>query len=97
MCFGFGVAYPSPAGPTLFRDVDFDKMERNVFNSVMSLVSVLGPTASNYLLNRFGRRSALRSTALVALLSWLILLSTPLLHKWCAIVHRGFLGLSQGG
>jgi MFS family permease len=94
---GFAIAYPSPAGPTLAADLEFTTFERNMFNSIMPLASILGPMMTNSFLDHQGRRFALRMIALIHFLGWIILLFAPVSHKWCAIAHRGVLGLGQGG
>jgi MFS family permease len=63
----------------------------------MLLSSVLGPPFASLLANRWGRRTALRSIALVSFSSWIILLSSSYFHKWYAIAHRVILGISQSG
>jgi hypothetical protein len=35
ICLGFGIAYPSPAGPSLSAALGFTKFERNIFNSIL--------------------------------------------------------------
>jgi MFS family permease len=97
VCLGFGIVYPSPAGASLSADLGFTKFERNIFNSIMFLNSLLGPPFASSVANRWGRRAALRSTALVCAGSWILLLLSPYLHKSYAIVHRAILGLSQSG
>jgi MFS family permease len=94
---GIGIAYPSPAIPSMLTEFALSPLEVGAFGALTSFTAVIGPFFTNPVLRAFGRRACVRFIALVFVLAWACLLFASPAHPGLLQLHRGVIGIACGG
>lgn len=96
LTFGYVLGYPSPVVPVIQKDFNLTDFQATIFNSISSLIAIVGPFCSHLLLKFFGRRVTAFIISVVGAIFWgLLLLMTKKLF-WLGVVIRAFLGSVMG-
>ena len=98
LTFGFIIAYPSPAMPSMREKWpgQISDTEYQFFNSASSLFAIAGPFICNFILNYLGRKPTTCIIAIFASISWFLLLATSPKLIWFTIFVRALCGIAMG-
>ena len=96
--FGFCMGFTSPAIPEWNKKwPSVSETETTWFNAITSLLAVVGPFISTFMLKHMGRKLCVFVISLFAAICWALLLITSEKHFWVGILIRAFIGLCIGG
>ena len=95
--FGYVLAYPSPAIPSMEEEMDLSEFEKTYFNSISSLFAIVGPFITSFLLKFTGRKSVTFIVAVSGCAFWCLVFLTREECFWFGMIGRALLGLVMGG
>lgn len=95
--FGYIIAYPSPAIPSMEEEMNLSDFEKTYFNSISSLFAIFGPFITSFLLKYTGRRNVTFIVAVTGCAFWCLTLLTRESCFWFGMLARALIGLALGG
>ncbi|KAH0791454.1 major facilitator superfamily transporter [Histomonas meleagridis] len=94
---GLGIAYYSPAGEPLQKELNLNPTQANIFNTLHPLFGILGGPINNFLIPLLGRKKMTFTISVVSFISWILLGVTKLNYYWLAFLARSLMGICTGG
>lgn len=94
--FGHVMAYYSPAEKDIAVDLGLSKTEKTLFNALAPIGAIFGGALMNVFTCRFGRKKPLFVTAVISLISWLLIGISKIKFYWISHIGRCITGISIG-
>lgn len=94
--FGFIISYPSPALQDIKKLMTISSFEETMFNAISALFAIFGSLSATFFISLSGKKITVFVTAILGVISWIILPFVTLLHIWAGIADRALLGIIMG-